>query len=254
MATHFEWAHCDPLQLFSELGVIGLLWMTTLAWALVRTGKRAPPLTMMAAAAAGPFLIMHYPTHLAVGMVSVTLVMAELLATEDRLELTLRPKLLRLVLAVALVIVAFVGVNWQLRALALDGLRGGLQQQLAIAQQRLRRTERIQMAAGIERVILLRVDRLESGAPWLWRMVGKARLIRGDGRGAEAAFQTAWALRPHEEAEFGLGSALTVQGRRSEALVHFGRVCRVNPKIARQIPDRDMRWAVIDLTTARKKR
>ena len=187
-------------------------------------------------------------------MVSVTLVLAELLATETRAELKLRSRLLRALIVVALVVVAIAGVNWQLYALALDGMRAGLEKQLAVAQNRLDRGERIQISAATERMILVRIDRLQDTAPWLWRMVGKARLIRGDARGAETAFVTAQSLRPHEEADFGLGLALTMQGRRSEALLHFGRVCRVNPKIARQITDRDMRWAVMDLTTARRKR
>ena len=43
------------------------------------------------------------------------------------------------------------------------------------------------------------------------------------------------------------------QGRRSEALVPLGRVCRVNPAVARQIQDPDLRRAVQDLTRARRR-
>jgi tetratricopeptide (TPR) repeat protein len=99
-----------------------------------------------------------------------------------------------------------------------------------------------------------RIDRLPGAAPWLWRVVGRARILRGDPRAAETAFRAAYASWPHEEAEFGLGLALAAQGRRNEALVHLGNVCRVNRSLTRRIGDPDLREAVLDLVEARSQR
>jgi hypothetical protein len=82
LATHFEWAHCDPLQLAAELGAIGGLWGLALAWSLVRTRPRGDPLPPLAAAAVAPFLLLHYPTHLALGMIPITLVLGHMLAAQ----------------------------------------------------------------------------------------------------------------------------------------------------------------------------
>ena len=30
VASHFEWAHCDPLQVVAELGLLGVLWLAAL--------------------------------------------------------------------------------------------------------------------------------------------------------------------------------------------------------------------------------
>ncbi len=112
---------------------------------------------------------------------------------------------------------------------------------------------RAQLAAVVERQVLERIERVPGAAPWLWRVVGKARMTRDDPGGAEQAFRSAAALWPHEEAELGIGLALAAQGRRSEALLFLGRVCRVNPALVRQLENPDLRRAVEDLNRVRRK-
>ena len=253
LATHFEWAHCDPLQMVAELGTLGGIWMLGLAWALARGRPRGDPLPLLAAAVAAPFLALHYPTHLAVGMVPIALVLGHLLAAQPHWR---APRLRggwRVAVPVALAAVAVAGVSWQLRRVALDVWRADLERRLVIAYSLQDPSQRAQLAATVESQVLPRVGRLPGAAPWLWRIVGKARLTRDDPRAAEQAFRTASELWLHEEADMGLGLALAGQGRRSEALVPLGRVCRVNPAVARQIQDPDLRRAVQDLTRARRR-
>ena len=253
LATHFEWAHCDPLQLIAELGAIGALWGLALAWSLVRTRPRGDPLPALAAAAAAPFLLLHYPTHLAVGMVPIVLVLGQLLAAQPAWS---RPPLRdswRVVVPCLLTAIAVLGIAWQLHRLAVDVWRADLDHRLAAAHGSAEPMRRAQLAAAVERQVVERIERLPEAAPWLWRVVGKARLLRGDGPGAEQAFRSAGALWPHEEAELGIGLSLAAQGRRSEAILFLGRVCRVNPAIARQLEDPDLRRAVEALNRARRK-
>ncbi len=105
---------------------------------------------------------------------------------------------------------------------------------------------------------------LDEARPWLWRMVGQARLARGDDIGSETAFRNAMVLWPHEEAEFGLGLALAAQdrrfkqqgrtldsrNRRGEAIVHLARVCRTNPALLELIEEDDLRQAVGEIVNA----
>ena len=253
LATHFEWAHCDPLQLAAELGAIGGLWGLALAWSLVRTRPRGDPLPPLAAAAVAPFLLLHYPTHLALGMIPITLVLGHLLAAQPTWRLPRLGGGWRVALPALLVAPAVAGAAWQLHRLALDVWRADLDLRLVQAHGAAEPLRRVQLAAAVEQQVLERIERLPGAAPWLWRVVGKARLARADARGAEQAFREAGALWPHEEAELGLGLALAAQGRRSEALLFLGRVCRVNPALARQLADPDLRQAVEDLNRVRRR-
>ena len=246
LASHFEWTHCDPLQLQAELGLLGLLWMVALVVVLVRMRARAGPLLPLAAAAAAPFLILHYPTHIAVGLVPIVLVLAELVAADSKGVADPNTWRGRRALAAFLVVLALLGAGWQLRRVALDLWMGGLEQRLLISQAA-DNGQRKRMAAAVEAQVLARIGRLKGAAPALWRTVGRARLLRGEPRGAEAAFRTAAASWPHEDADFYLGLSLAAQGRRSEALAVLGRVCRTNPALIDLINQPDLRQAVTDM-------
>jgi len=253
LATHFEWTHCDPLQLVAELGAIGVLWGIALAWSLVRASPRGDPLPALAAAAAAPFLLLHYPAHLAVGVIPIVLVLGHLLAAQPTWSLPRLQARWRVVVPALLVGTAAVGAVWQLHRLAVDVWREDLEQRLELAHGAPEPMRRAQLAAAVERQVLERIERLPGAAPWLWRVVGKARLMRGDPLGAEQAFRSASSLWPHEEAELGIGLSLAAQGRRGEALPFLGRVCRVNPALVWQLEDPDLRRAVEDLNRARSK-
>jgi O-antigen ligase len=259
LATHFDLAHCDPLQMSAELGFPGLVWMIAFAIVVARHRPRGDPLPLLAAAAFAPFALLHFPTHLAVGLVPLVLVLAHLLADAD--ETAIEPqgwfKRLGWLLAVGLMVV---GVYWQFQTMMLNLWRGGLSHALTTAQS-LDESQRAQRAAMVEAQIVPRLGALEGAQPWLWRMVGQARMARGEHIGAETAFRTAMSLWPHEEAEFGLGLALAAQGRqlestgqsldtrnrRGEAIMHLVRVCRTNPALVRLIDDWDLRKAVAEI-------
>ena len=245
LASHFEWAHCDPLQQEAELGVLGLLWMVALAVALFRTRTRADPVLPLAAAALTPFLLLHYPTHVAVGLVPIALVLAHLLASQET-DRTAAEWRARGPLAILLVILALVGAGWQLRRTALNLWMGGLEQRLLIPQEA-EADLRVRAAALVEAQILPRIGRLPGVEPILWRTVGRARLLRNEPRGAEAAFRTAAAGWAHEDADFYLGLSLAAQGRRGEALAVLGRVCRTNPALLQLIPEPGLRRSVQDM-------
>ena len=246
LASHFEWTHCDPLQMQAELGLLGLLWMVALVVVLVRMRARAGPLLPLAAAAAAPFLILHYPPHIAVGLVPIVLVLAELVAADSKGVADPNTWRGRRALAAFMVVLALLGAGWQLRRVALDLWMGGLEQRLLISQAA-DNGQRKRMAAAVEAQVLARIGRLKGAAPALWRTVGRARLLRGEPRGAEAAFRTAAASWPHEDADFYLGLSLAAQGRRSEALAVLGRVCRTNPALIDLINQPDLRQAVTDM-------
>ncbi len=258
-ATHFRFAHCDPLQMTAELGVLGLLWMAALAAALLRAKPRGDPLPALAVAAFLPFLLFHFPTHLAVGLVPTVLVLGRLLSGGR--EIVVEPAAWRRRVGVAVAIaLVLAGVYWQLHKLIVNLWRGGLGHALATIE-RLEPSRRATHAAAVEGQILARIEPLASAQPWLWRMVGQARMARGDGVGAETAFRRAMGLWPHEEAEFGLGLALADQDRRrrdtgnrldarnlrGEAIVHLARVCRTNPALLELIADDDLRRAVTEI-------
>jgi O-antigen ligase len=249
--THFEWAHSDPLQHVAELGPAGGVWLLALCWALLRLWPRSPALIGLGLAATGPFLFLHYPTHLALGLAPTALVLADLVALDGEIALPIRSRWLRSMTVIGLLAVVVTVGMWQMRQLALDLWRGDLERRLAAAQASTDDAQRAAAASAVELQVMRRVGRLPGAAPWLWRVVGRARLLRDDPRAAEPAFRAAHTLWPHEEAEFGLGLALAAQGRRNEALVHLGNVCRVNRSLIRRIADQDLRRSVLDLMKAR---
>ncbi len=248
MASHFEWAHCDPLQMSAELGVFGLIWMGALIWALFRMRARAGPLLPLAAVAAAPFLLLHYPTHLAVGMVPISLFLGNLVASDqDARRIDWRRA--RRSVAGALVVLALISAAWQVRRLAVDIWMGGLELRIMLSEGTSPET-RARLGAAVEQQILPRIGNLPLYAPALWRTVGRARLIRGELPGAEAAFRTAYAGWPHEDAEFYLGVSLAAQGRRNEGLHHLARVCRSNPNLVRLLATEDLRRTVREIVEA----
>jgi O-antigen ligase len=259
LATHFRFAHCDPLQMVAELGLPGLLWIIVFAVVAVVFRTRGDPLPFLFASAFTPFLLLHFPTHLAVGLVPAVIVLGHVLSTGREVTLEPGPWTGR-VAAAAIVLAVLVGSYWQVHRLMLNLWRGGLAHALATAQQ-IDDERRAQQAAAVEAQILPRIPALHHARPWLWRMVGQARVARGDDMGAEAAFRTAMSLWPHEEAEFGLGLALADQdrrleaqgrvldtrNRRGEAIVHLSRVCRTNPALLELISDDALRQSVAEI-------
>lgn len=262
LATHFRFAHCDPLQMIAELGALGLLWIIAFAVVLWRCRPRGDPLFALAVAAFVPFALLHFPTHLAVGILPLILTLGALLSGAREVDLAPWPWMKHLA-AIAVVILVLAGTYWQLHRLILNLWRGGLNHALTVMQT-LDEPLRSQQAAAVEAQILPRIPALAEASPWLWRMVGHARIARGDDTGAEIAFRNALAAWPHEEAEFGLGVALAAQDRRSreqgrdldtrnrrgEAIVHLARVCRTNPALMELIDDDDLRRAVAEIVDA----
>ncbi len=262
LATHFTNAHCDPFQMVAELGIPGLIWLIAMiVIALVRR-PRGDPLPILFVAAFAPFAMLHFPTHLAVGLVPVILALGHTLSEARSVTFEPGPWTRRLT-AIAVVLVVLAGCYWQFHRLMLNLWRGGLDHALATAQS-LDEDRRAQQAAAVEAQVLPRIPALAGARPWLWRIVGRARVARNDFEGAEAAFRSAMALWPHEEAEFGLGLALAAQdqlmrsqgrlldnrNRRGEALVHLGRVCRTNPELLDLIGDKDLQTTVTEIVQA----
>jgi len=261
LATHFRFAHCDPLQMIAELGLPGLAWILAFAGVAVVFRRRGDPVPSLFASAFIPFLLLHFPTHLAVGLVPVILALGHVLSTGREVTLEPGPWSRRLGV-VAVVLAVLIGSYWQTHRLMLNLWRGGLAHALATAQQ-LDDERRAQQAAAVEAQILPRIPALHQARPWLWRMVGQARVARGDDIGAETAFRTAMSLWPHEEAEFGLGLALADQdrrleaqgrvldsrNRRGEAIVHLSRVCRTNPALLELINDEALRRSVAEIVS-----
>lgn len=252
LATHFEWAHCDPLQAAAELGVPGVLWMAALTWLLIRRRTQTAPLPTLAAAAAMPFLFLHYPTHLAVGTLPLALVLGEILAREGTIVVPVPSPALRLAQGVGAAAVAALAIGWQAERLSVSRWQESLDARLAAVETAPTAAQRTRLATELERELVARAAAHPMVAPLLWRTLGKARLAGGDPAGAAEAFRTAATLFPHAEADLGLGLSLAAEGRRAEALVHLGRVARVNPALAKLITDPDLRQAVIDLTNARR--
>ena len=201
-----------------------------------------------------PFLLLHYPTHLAVGMVPVALILGHMVAAGPPAQARAMPRAVRFAVALALVAVTATASWWQLRRVAIDVWTAELERALELAASASDPVRRTQLASAVEWQILERIDRLPSAAPLLWRTLGKARIARGDDRGAEEAFRRSGELWPHEEAELGLGIALAEQGRRSEALIHLGRVCRTNPALTAEIADSDLRRSLEELNRTRSRR
>ena len=245
LASHFQWAHCDPLQVMAELGVVGVAWMIALILAIYGTRNRAGPILPLAVAAWTPFALMHYPTHLAIGLTPIALLLAHLIASRQEPQ-PIEWRKARVPLALLLVTLTILVAWWQVRRLATDLWVGGNEFRLQMSETAAPEL-RARLATAIEVQILSRIDRLPAAAPTLWRTVGRARLIRGDAHRAETAFRTAYELWPHEDAEFYLGMSLVAQGRRAEGLAHIGRVCRTNPALVGIIGDPELRKVVRDM-------
>jgi hypothetical protein len=243
-ATHFEWAHCDPLQVVAELGLLGVLWLAALLVALFRSRPRGDPLPLVAAAAFVPFSLLHYPLQIAVGLIPVALVLARWLATEPATTVVVRSAPARLTGVTAVAVAAVLVVAWQLAVLETDRWHGAATGLILAAQQQEGQIATSQLLA-LERQATQRIRRQPGQAPWLWRLVGRARLTRGAATGADRAFRRALAEWPHEEAEFGLGLALALRGQSNQAVHHLKRVARVNPDVALKIPDPDLRRGVM---------
>jgi len=264
LATHFRFTHCDPLQMVAELGFPGLLWIIALTIVLFRHRPRGDPLPLLAAAAFVPFALLHFPTHLAVSLLPLILTLGHVLSSAREVEIETRPWTRRLA-AVSVALLVLAGTYWQFHRLMLDLWRGGLTHALTVMRT-LDEPQRSQQAAVVESQILPRIPALKEARPWLWRMVGHARITRGADVGAEIAFRNAMDLWPHEEAEFGLALALAAQdrrlkeqghdldprNRRGEAVVHLVRVCRTNPALLELIDQEDLRQTVAEIVDAAK--
>jgi O-antigen ligase len=248
LASHFSWAHSDPLQLTAELGVVGLIWLLFLAAVLVKQRERAGPALALGAAALTPLALLHYPTHLAVGLVPIALISAEVVASIGAVR-TVEWRTGRMPAVAALSIVALVVSGWQIQRVAADVWKGSLESILE-ASRTAPLNIRTQRSAAVEASILGRIDRMPHNAPELWRTVGRARYMRSDYAGSETAFREAFKGWPHEDADFYLGLSLVAQGRRNEGIQHLARVCRTNPTLVRLIRDRDLRRSVEDVLEA----
>lgn len=242
IASHFEWAHNDPMQLQAELGILGTAWAIALALTIFGTRRRAGPLLPLAAAAWTPFALLHYPSHLAVGLIPTSLVLAHLVRAErEPVEHDWRRW--RRPIAISAIVLAVVIAWWQLQRVAVNLWMGGNDVRLQVLEQAPPEM-RVRTARAIEGQVVARIDRLPLQAPALWRTVGRARILQNDLVGASEAFRTAHELWPHEDSEFYLGLTLAATGSRTEALQRLGRVCRTNPALIQLINDPGLRRAV----------
>jgi O-antigen ligase len=250
-ATHFEWAHCDPLELVAETGIVGLVWMVAAAVLLWRARPRGDPVVPQMAAATMPFALLHYPLSLAVGLLPIALVMARVVAAEPRGDVLPHSRSVRRMTSVAAVVMSLAVVVWQARTLAVDIWQGAVIAAFDRVQS-LPSPQQPRVLAGLEAELVRRADTIGSQRAWMLRKLGLVRLTRGDAAAAAADLRRSMELWPHEEAELGLGIALDRLDRRTEALAAIGRVVRVNPALVRLIPDDDLRRAAEDLIAARQ--
>jgi O-antigen ligase len=245
IASHFERAHNDPIQLQAELGIFGTAWAIALAVTIFGTRRRSSPLLALAAGAWTPFALLHYPSHLAVGLIPTSLVLAHLVRAE-REPVEREWRRWRRPIAIAAAILAVVIAWWQLQRVAVNLWMGSNDVRLQVLEQAPPEV-RARHARGIENQIVARIDRLPLQAPALWRTVGRARILQNDLNGAAQAFAAAHELWPHEDSEFYLGLTLAATGKRTEALQRLGRVCRTNPALIQLINDPGLRRAVEDI-------
>ncbi|MCD4748495.1 MAG: O-antigen ligase family protein [Thermoanaerobaculales bacterium] len=241
--THFAWTHNDPLQLISELGLLGLAWMIALGLSLYRLRSRHRRLLIFSVLSWLLFLLLHYPTHLAVGLVPATLFLAEILQFCPRLEIVIQRRFLSGVAAVGVAAAAgWIAFNEvaQIRLNLWHGVAEGALKATESASEIRRR----QMLEAVERQSIVQIIEHPGEAHWIWRLVGRTNLLENSYQEAEVAFRRAGALFPHEEAEMGLGLALAGQGRMTEAIYHLNRACRLNPKLVDLIQHPELRKAV----------
>ena len=243
MATHFEWAHNDPLQLVSELGLLGALWIALFVVALIRSGPPREAVLILAILVWTPFLLLHYPTHLAIGLIPAVLLLAHALNSAPRTMILQGQSVPGRVLAVVLGFVAISVAVAQVDAFRLDRWRGHTEAMLTMAQTAPAANRR-QIMRNIEIDAAEKISQNRASAPWVWRIVGRARLLAGVYGEAEVAFRRSLALEPHEEAEMGLGLAFAGQGRTAEAIQYLVRACRVNPALLGFISDEDLQQSV----------
>jgi O-antigen ligase len=248
--THFETAHCDPLQVVCELGLIGSLWLLALTWALIRAARRNHLLALLVSAAVLPMALLHYPGHLAIGLAPLVLAMGKLVGSEPRLSLRARSTAVRAGLILIVLAAMSLVVIWQGRRIEGSYWLGMANRSTDIAQ-RTGGPRAAVVLQEIERQILLRIPRSSVEAAELWRLAGRARLGRGAAQEAEAAFLESYRLWAHEEAEMGLGLAQAQQNRRTEAMYHLGRVCTSNPTLLKLIGDAHLQISVRDLIHAK---
>lgn len=253
MATHFEWAHCDPLQLAAELGVLGLAWLAGLAWAVAAPQVRRHPAWLPSLVAVVPFALLHYPFHLALTLVPLALLAGEMGARESGD----RGRALDGFRRWAVVVPAGAVLAWAAWAgvsrLDMNLWLGRAEAALAAARG-VPATARSAALLPVEREALERIRGGAGDRARLWRIVGRCRLGRGVPHEAEAAFRRSLELCAHEEAWMGVGLALAAQGRRGEGLVWLVRACRINPALARVIPEGSLREAVREAMGMREPR
>ncbi len=251
-ATHFEWAHCDPLQLAAETGVSGVLWLLAVTVLLWRGRPRGDPVLAQMVAAFLPFALLHYPLSLAVGLLPTALAVARVVTHEPRAPVRPGRSTLRRALAVGTLLASLAVVVWQVRRIAVDVWQGAV---IAVFDrvQSLPAEQQPRALAGLEAELARRVPSMGTHRAWTLRKLGLVRLTRGDASGAEDDLRRSMQLWSHEEAELGLGVALDRQGRRTEALAAIGRVLRVNPALVGLIPDDDLRRSAEDLLAARRR-
>ncbi len=245
LATHFQWAHCDPLQLVAELGVLGCLWLGSLAWVLACSRVRRHPAWLPALVVVVPFTVMHYPFHLAVMVFPLVILVGDLVVTEAGEEE--KHRIVFRAVSWAVVAPALAVLVWAAGAgvvrLDLDLWLGKVEGLMAVAKTKAPKTQ-APMLLSVEREAL---TRLHSGS-WepglLWRIVGRCRLGRSAAPEAETAFRSSMASCQHEEAWLGLGMSLAAENRREEGIVWLVRACRINPALVQVIPAGSLREAV----------
>lgn len=243
LATHFEWAHNDLLQLEAELGIMGLLWFICFGWTLIRETERHRRLLLSFSVICLPFLLLHYPTHIALGLLPMLLLLAELLQDSPSREWTPSRRLPAILLILILATSAAGSAISSTRQLALERWHGTAEGALLHLGD-MPQAEAKKLSHTIERQAAVQMLHHPAERYWLWRIVGRCRLGRGAYREGEPAFRNALGLFPHEEAEMGLGLALVGQHRLTEALYYLERACRLNPTLLAFIPDPELKEAV----------
>ena len=256
-ASHFPNAHDDPLQVIAELGIIGLVWMIVLCVVLVRTKPwRDLPLAL-ALAGLIPFLIFQYPCHLAVTLAPMMVLMVMIVHQQgDGPSPPIVFRRSRWFLLLAVFLLAVVTIWVEVRTLQLDIWRKNAEMTIQLVrlrtrQGRLPEKARTALLGGLDMEGTARLGRVPGADPWLWRIIGLSRLGRGDATGAETAFRKSLRLCPHEEGYLGLGIALLDQGRINEAFQWLTDACRIDPNLAKVIPDSTFRRTVVQSISGR---